>query len=109
MTQPDTFKNYILGSPSLYSDVPDFFAQENAALKSKESAINVFISYGELEEKSSPHVEDFISTLKDEKYEGISSITHVVIESSGHSDSFPVMGVQSVKWLSNLQQEEGDK
>jgi predicted alpha/beta superfamily hydrolase len=103
VAQPDTFKNYILGSPSLYNDVPEFFAQENAVLKSTESAINVFISYGELEKKLIPHVEDFISTLKNEKYKGLSSIKNVAIESSGHSDSFPIMGVQSVKWLSNLQ------
>ena len=105
LAQPDTFKNYILGSPGLWSDAPGLFALENAALKSKESAINVFISYGELEEKSGPHVEDFISRLKNEKYKGISSIKHVVIESAGHSDSFPIMGVQSVKWLSELNTE----
>jgi len=109
VTQPDTFKNYILGSPSLYSDVPEFFTKENAALKNKESTINIFISYGELEKKLIPHVEDFVSTLKNEKYKGLSSIKHVVIESSGHSDSFPIMGVQSVKWLSNLQKKRDDR
>ncbi|MCW9016622.1 MAG: alpha/beta hydrolase-fold protein, partial [Kangiellaceae bacterium] len=37
MTQPDTFKNYILGSPSIWSHAPALFAQENAALKNKKS------------------------------------------------------------------------
>jgi len=106
MTQPDTFKNYILGSPSLWSDAPYLFAQENVELKSKELAINVFISYGELEKELTPHVEGFISKLKNKKYKGVSSIKHIVIESSGHSDSFPLMGVQSVKWLSGLQKKE---
>jgi len=106
MAQPDTFKNYILGSPSLWRDIPLLFSLENAALKSKTSAINLFISYGELEKKLSPHVEDFITKLKNKKYEGLSSIKHVVIESSGHSDSFPMVGVRSVKWLSNLSKKE---
>lgn len=106
MAQPDTFKNYILGSPSLWRDIPLLFSLENPALKSKTSAINLFISYGELEERLSPHIEDFVTKLKAKKYEGLSSIKHVVIESSGHSDSFPMLGVRSVKWLSNLSKEE---
>ena len=106
LTQPNTFKNYILGSPSIWEQAADIFALENAALKSKDSAINVFISYGELEKKLIPHVDGFIATLKNKKYQGISSLKHIVIESSGHSDSFPIMGVQSVKWLSSLQRKE---
>jgi predicted alpha/beta superfamily hydrolase len=106
LTQPDTFKNYILGSPSIWSHAPDLFSQENAALKNRESEINVFISHGELEKKLSPHIEDFLSKLKNKKYEGLSSIKHVVIESSGHSDSFPMLGIRSVKWLSGLQVKE---
>ena len=63
----------------------------------------MFITYGELEKELSVHVEDFISQLKAKKYQGLSSIEQVVIESAGHSDSFPMVGVRSVKWLSNLQ------
>ena len=107
MAQPDTFKNYILGSPSLWRDIPVLFSLENAALKSKASEINIFITYGELEQKLSSHIEDFVTRLKNKKYKGLSSIKHVVIESSGHSDSFPMVGVRSVKWLSSLQKEEG--
>lgn len=67
LTNPDTFKNYILGSPSIWSHAPDLFAQENVALKSEESAINVLISYGESEKKLIPHVKDFIATMKNKK------------------------------------------
>jgi len=105
MAQPDTFKNYILGSPSLWRDIPLLFTLENAALKTKALEINLFISNGELEDKLSVHVGEFITKLKNKKYEGLSSIKHVVIESSGHSDSFPMVGVRSVKWLSNLTKE----
>jgi len=103
LAQPESFKNYILGSPSIWDDIPDLLALENSRLNSKNSAINVFISYGELEKESGPHVEEFVSQLKSKKYAGLSSIKHTVIEASGHSDSFPQLGVQSVKWLSNLQ------
>lgn len=106
IAQPNTFKNYILGSPSIWSSANELFAQENAALKSQQSEINVFISYGELEKELTPHIEDFISQLKRKKYNAISSIKHIVVESSGHSDSFPMLGVRSVKWLSDMQKKE---
>jgi len=109
MTQPDTFKNYILGSPSLWRDIPLLFSLENSELKSKSQKINLFISYGELEKELSVHVEDFITQLKAKKYEGLSSIKQVVIKSSGHSDSFPMVGVRSVKWLATLNNKQGVK
>lgn len=106
MAQPDTFKNYILGSPSLWRDIPVLFSLENEALKNKTSSINLFISYGELEQELSLHIEDFVTKLKAKKYEGLSTIKHIVIDDSGHSDSFPMLGVRSVKWLSNLSKKE---
>ena len=106
MSQPDTFKNYILGSPSIRRGVPELFAQEHAALKSKQSAINVFISYGELEKELAPFIEDFVSYLRNKKYKGLASIKHIVVESSGHSDSSPLMAMHSLKWLKNLQPKE---
>lgn len=107
MTQPDTFKNYILGSPSLWRDIPLLFSLANPALKTNALEINLFISYGELEEKLSVQVDEFITKLKSKKYKGLSSIKQVVIESSGHSDSFPMVGVRSVKWLSSLTKDKG--
>jgi len=106
MAHPDTFKNYILGSPSLWRDIPLLFSLENSALKTKALEINLFISYGELEQELGVHVEEFITKLKAKKYQALSSIKQVMIESSGHSDSFPMVGVRSVKWLSNLQNKE---
>jgi len=102
MVQPDTFKNYILGSP-LDEKVPTLFAQEHAALKNTQSAINVFISYGELEKESGPFIEDFVSQLRNKKYKGLASIKHIVVESYGHSDSSPLMAAHSLKWLKSLQ------
>jgi predicted alpha/beta superfamily hydrolase len=106
MAHPRTFKNYILGSPSLWRDIPLLFSLENPALKNKTSRINLFISYGESEKELSLHIEEFVTKLKSKNYEGLSSVKHVEIKSSGHSDSFPMLGVRSVKWLSNLIKEK---
>ena len=106
IAQPNTFKNYILGSPSIWSNANELFSQESEALKNKQLGINVFISYGELEKELTPHIEGFVSQLKDKKYNAISSIKHIVVESSGHSDSFPMLGVRGVKWLSDMQKKE---
>ncbi|GLX79454.1 esterase [Thalassotalea insulae] len=108
MTQPDSFKNYLLGSPSIWRNGPELIAQESAALKSAELEINVFISYGELEKELSLPLEAFISTLKNNHYQGISSLKHIVVGASGHSDSSPLMAIQSVKWLKSLQSKEGE-
>ncbi len=99
--QPDTFKNYILGSPSLQ--------RENsvlAALKTDPATIveglktNVYITYGTLEPDRKEFIEAFAKHLKT-RYEQQISITSVVIEGS-HQTAFPLTGVRSVNWLANL-------
>jgi len=104
MTQPDTFKNYILGSPSVRREIP-YFAEQNAsaALKHKGLNANVFISYGSLEEKLGMHADKFITMLKARNDKSL-SLKNVVIEGS-HQTAFPLTGVHSVTWLANLQKE----
>jgi predicted alpha/beta superfamily hydrolase len=103
MIQPDSFKNYILGSP-LDEKVPTLFAQQHADLKNPQSEINVFTSYGELEkERQGPFVDDFVNQLRDKKYKGLGSIEKIVVESFGHSDSSPIVAAHSLKWLKSLQ------
>ncbi len=101
LRQPDTFQNYILGSPSIWSDNP-YLAKlgANAALKRKGLNANVFISYGSLEKKLSKHVDEFIALLKNREDESL-SLQHEVIEGS-HQTAFPMTGVRSVTWLSDL-------
>jgi predicted alpha/beta superfamily hydrolase len=98
MAQPDTFKNYILGSPSLWRDIPSL-----SELMSKHKVLkaNVFISYGGLEKKLSKHVEEFITLLKNRNDKTL-TLKHIVIDSLGHSPAFPMTGVRGVTWLSNL-------
>ncbi len=106
MAQPSSFKNYILGSPSIWKSGTALFALQSKNLKNKALNINVFISYGELEEELRPYVDKFIEQLKSKKYQAISSIKHSVIGAAGHSDSSPLMAPQSIQWLASLQPQE---
>ena len=111
MAQPDTFKNYILGSPALEGDIPFLTklgsnAALNAALKDKGLNANVFISYGTLEKEAGVYIEEFIDLLKNKNDKSL-ILKHPVIEGS-HQTAFPLTGVRSVKWLASLQK-EGNK
>jgi predicted alpha/beta superfamily hydrolase len=105
MAQPDTFKNYILGSPALKGDMP-FLAKlgSNAALKVKNLNTNVFITYGSLEKEAGKHIEAFITLLKNKNDKSL-SLKHPVIEGS-HQSAFPLTGVRGITWLSNLTREK---
>jgi predicted alpha/beta superfamily hydrolase len=105
MTQPDTFNNYILGSPAIKGDIP-FLSKLglNTALKSKDLNANVFISYGTLEKEAGEHIEEFITLLKKRKDKSL-ALEHVVIDGS-HQSAFPMTGIRSVTWLSNLTREK---
>ncbi|TQV77228.1 alpha/beta hydrolase [Aliikangiella marina] len=108
MTQPGLFKNYILGSPSIWEFGPYLFSLEAEELKNQKLALNLYVTYGQLEEELIPHIDQFLNDLKNKNYPSIASLNFQVIDASGHSDSFPIMGVKSIKWLSS-QQNKGDK
>lgn len=104
MTQPETFKNYLLGSPSLWR----LSALESKAnIANKKLNVNVFVTYGALEEELKPHIDDFVS-LMTKRNDNTMKLDHVEIQSAGHSDSSPMMSVRSIKWLAALQN-KGDK
>ncbi len=104
LARPNTFKNYILGSPSLKGDIPYLTALgAKAASKRQGLNTNVFISYGTLEEELGGYAEQLITLLKARNDDSL-SLTNVVIEGS-HQTAFPMTGVQSVTWLSNLTRE----
>ena len=97
LSQPDTFKNYILGSPSLWS-FSEF--EPEAALKGKSLNANVFISNGALENKLSKHIKEFVTFMENRGDKSL-SLKHVVIEGN-HQTAAPMTGVRGVTWLSNL-------
>ncbi len=97
LTQPDTFKNYILGSPALDGDIPIL-----SGLKSKKKSINanVFISYGSLEKELAKYAEEFITLLKNKNDKSL-FLERVVIKGS-HQTAFPMTGVLSMQWLAQM-------
>ena len=102
--QPDTFKNYILGSPAfIYGPAVKqkvFELEANTAKKQKNLNANVFVSYGTLEKEAGKHIEQFITMLKNKNDKSL-SVKHLVVEGD-HMTAFPLTGVRSVTWLSNL-------
>ena len=106
LEQPDTFKNYILGSPAFASSKRHIFELEsNAAKKRKDLNANVFISVGALENTYIGPIEDFISKLKSRNYAGLSLQEVVIIESADHGRAFPMSAVRGMYWLSDLTKE----
>ncbi len=101
--QPDTFKNYILGSPGALLDGSYIYEHESiTALNQKELNANVFVSIGALEKESMlGHAKGLYSILKSKNYKILSS-KFVVIESADHGKAFPMSAVHGMNWLSDL-------
>ncbi|KZN31891.1 hypothetical protein N480_01765 [Pseudoalteromonas luteoviolacea S2607] len=97
LQQPDTFKNYILGSPSIGGSV-DYLS----GLLDKKEPINanVFISYGDNEARLSKHVDSFLKKLKSLQISHI-ALTHEVMKGD-HSQAVPMTAARGVAWLSQL-------
>ena len=96
LKQPSTFKNYILGSPSLARgrDIPIL-----SELKANEALdANVFISYGNLEKETSPYTDEMITMLRNKNDKRL-LVNHEVIEGT-HETAFPMTAVRSMQWLS---------
>ncbi|KZN29934.1 hypothetical protein N474_03460 [Pseudoalteromonas luteoviolacea CPMOR-2] len=100
LAHPDTFKNYILGSPSIGGSI-DYLSK----LLDKQNTINanVFISYGDNESRLSKYVDDFLTELKSSKQSRL-SLTHEVMKGD-HSQAVPMTAARGVTWLSQRQVE----
>jgi len=102
LAQPDTFKNYILGSPSINFVYKYMFQLEsNTALERKDLNVNVFLSVGALEKDYVGPIKEFSSKLKSRNYANL-SLKHVVIDSADHSEAFPMSAVLGINWLADL-------
>ncbi|WP_271767874.1 serine hydrolase [Aquimarina algiphila] len=101
LTRPDTFDNYILGSPLNKGLIP-YLSEINTELEPLESTLNanVFIAYGTLEKEKDEPIDEFIKLL-DSRKDLTVSIQNKVIEGD-HQTAFPMIAVQSVTWLSSL-------
>ena len=96
LAQPDTFAQYIIGSPSLERNMDYLSQMEQKPLNSR-----VFFSYGTLEDKTGKYVEEFISLLNSRNDTSL-KLEKGIIEGN-HQTAFPGTGVKAVTWLANLQ------
>ena len=105
LTQPDSFDNYILGSPlnsglipyltEIDSELGTFATNHNESLNA-----NVFIAYGTLEEGAAEPTDEFIKLLGNRRKLGL-SIQNETLEGD-HQTAFPRVALESVAWLSSL-------
>ena len=95
--RPNTFKNYILGSPSVWRNMPLLtqFADEKKA--SEETKANVFISYGSKETELETHIKSYVE-LVEEKMQNTLSLEHIVVDGT-HQSAFPMTAVRGLYWL----------
>lgn len=101
---PNTFKNFILGSPALGVDPAVtqkiYELESNTANEQKKLNANVFISYGTLEGRDINHFEKFITMLKNINDDSL-TVQHAVVDGN-HQTSFPMTAIRGVTWLSDL-------
>ncbi|MEX0361021.1 MAG: alpha/beta hydrolase-fold protein, partial [Allomuricauda sp.] len=104
LTQPDTFDNYVLGSP-LSKSTMQHLAKINAKLvaaeadKSEKSHANVFIAHGTLEDEREVTTEEF-KALLDERKQLVVEFDSRTIKGD-HQTAFPRIAVESVAWLAS--------
>lgn len=104
--QPNTFKNYILGSPSLRKrDVQTIISEQDSMPKNFNS--NVFITFGSEENRLGQKVLQLVTFLKNRKDESL-VLTNKVIDGT-HQTAFPGTTIMAISWLSKLQQSMPDK
>ena len=103
LTRPETFRNYIIGSPATLFG--DYFLHEYEPISVKipESLnANVFVSVGTDEEPDNiEHAISLVSFLKSRKAES-AQVEFRIIESADHGAAFPSTAVQSLYWLAEV-------
>ena len=105
LAQPDTFHNYIIGSPSLKGEIPVLKTiSPGKSSATKLSPANVFVSYGSEEEELGQYARQFVALLRDNHSHSI-SLEHVVIDGT-HSTAVPLTGARGISWLSGVTSKE---
>jgi predicted alpha/beta superfamily hydrolase len=103
LTQPNTFKNYIIGSPTTLFD--DHFTHEYEPISKtipESLDANVFVSVGSDEEpKHIEHAISLVHFLKSRKANS-AQVELRVIESADHALAFPISALQGLYWLAEV-------
>lgn len=103
LTQPNTFKNYIIGSPATLFG--EYFTHEYEPISKtipESLDANVFVSVGSDESpKYIEHAISLVRFLKSRKASK-SQVELRVIESADHGSAFPASAMQSLYWLAKI-------
>lgn len=108
LTAPDIFKNYILGSPSVWWDNKYILMLESKTKIHQNIETNLFISVGadEIPAKDSPKndmvgdAREFYTRLENRNLKKL-NVEFRVIENATHATAFPTTAVQGLWWLFN--------
>ena len=93
LTQPNTFHNYIIGSPSiktevaLLSELNSKFGPYESSNKNSSIKANVFISHGSLEKDMAEPIDEFVRILNNRRDDGLSVYKEVI--DGSHQTTFP--------------------
>ncbi len=98
--QPDTFNNYIIGSPTLQNSNPLLEALNPDSAPLTQNPVNVYVSYGTLEQDRKAPIDTFTNMMKAKYGQNISIKTDEV--EGNHQTAAPLTGVRSVSWLSRV-------
>ncbi len=107
LSESDSFKNYILGSPAFNPRSAQYIdeLEVQTAPEQQNVGANVFVSLGEAEEDARERVEGLMSVLRRRSGSGVALTGLEIIEDSDHSAAFPETAIRSVRWLSRLNHE----
>ncbi|MCW8093287.1 alpha/beta hydrolase [Alteromonas sp. ASW11-130] len=104
LSQPDTFDNYILGSPSVDTRSVEFLEKQvtHQSVTKETHMANVFISIGELEDTAMKETNQLVSLFEREAASGLSLTGLKIIKAANHSTAVPDTFTQGIKWLAAL-------
>ena len=103
-SKPDTFKNYIIGSPSVWNDLNKLAEQvDKTVAANKQLNANVFITFGTMEDKLGKQVDRLIRYLRSKSDDSMH--LHAEVIEGTHQTAFPQTAIQSLKWLANINQD----
>lgn len=104
LTEPDTFKHYILGSPAFGAQSLSYIDELEASTAPRQNHLdaNVFVSLGELETSAMSTVNELVSVLQRRSQAGLRLTGLEIIENSDHGTAFPETVIRSIKWLAAL-------
>ncbi len=104
LSQPDSFKNYMLGSPSVWPRILDELKSVNKKREKKQAEAlknrRVYVSYGSMEDELRMQVKQFLALLQPAKKKGL-SVKQSVIRGT-HQTAAPGTVVDGLHWLSEF-------